>query len=128
LALVLHLNPLATQLPANLPALLKKCPQFENCKPKKREFFMKELNIPEQSTTESPCETGAVAAMTAQPEALNLLEVMEICSELCVTHPARLLQILEECAVSPEITVAPLVAEIMSLKGSRFGRRLEQIH
>ena len=29
---------------------------------------------------------------------------MEICSELCVTHPLRLLQILEECAVSPEIT------------------------
>jgi len=53
---------------------------------------------------------------------------MEICSDLCVTHPLRLLQILEECAVSPEITVAPIFAEIMSLKVSRFGRRLDQIH
>lgn len=89
---------------------------------------MKELNMSEQSTSEPPCETAT--AMTAdQPEAINLLEVMEICSDLCVTHPARLLQILEECAVSPEITaLAATVAEIMWLKCSRFGKRLEQIH
>ena len=85
------------------------------------------MNMSELSTNEPPCET-ATAMTAAQPEAINLLEVMEICSDLCVTHPARLLQILEECAVSPEITVAPLVAEIMWLKGSRFGKRLEQIH
>ena len=88
---------------------------------------MKELNMSEQSTSELPCET-TTAMTAAQPEAINLLEVIEICSDLCVTHPARLLQILEECAVSPEITVAPLVAEIMWLKCSRFGKRLEQIH
>lgn len=93
-------------------------------------------NMSEQSTNESPREDAVTAATaTAQPEAvnfppeaINLLEVMEICSDLCVTHPLRLLQILEECAVSPDITVAPLFAEIMSLKVSRFGRRLEQIH
>lgn len=87
----------------------------------------------EQLTNELPRDAASAAtvqpeAMTYQSEAINLLEVMEICSELCVTHPFRLLQILEECSVSPEITVAPLFAEIMSLKVSRFGRRLEQIH
>lgn len=87
----------------------------------------------EQSTNELPLEAATAItvqpeAMTSQPEAMNLLEVMEICSELCLTHPFRLLQILEEYAVSPEITVAPIFAEIMSLKVSRFGRRLEQIH
>lgn len=90
----------------------------------------------EQSTNELPQDVASAATATVQPEAItvqmeeaiNLLEVMEICSDLCVTHPFRLLQILEECAVSPEITVAPLLAEIMSLKVSRFGRRLEQIH
>jgi hypothetical protein len=56
---------------------------------------MKELNMSEQSTSELPCETGA-AVPAAQPEAINLLEVLEICSDLCVTHPARLLQILED--------------------------------
>jgi len=92
-------------------------------------------NMSEQSTNESPREDAPTAtaavqpeAVTFQPEAINLLEVMEICSDLCVTHPLRLLQILEECAVSPEITVAPIFAEIMSLKVSRFGRRLDQIH
>lgn len=93
-------------------------------------------NMSEQSTNESPREDAVTAAtataqpeaVTFPPEAINLIEVMEICSDLCVTHPLRLLQILEECAVSPEITVAPLFAEIMSLKVSRFGRRLEQIH
>jgi hypothetical protein len=90
----------------------------------------------EQSTNELSQDAATTAATaTVQPEAMNfqkdainLLEVMEVCSELCVTHPLRLLQILEECAVSPEITVAPIFDEIMSLKVSRFGRRLEQIH
>jgi len=91
-------------------------------------------NMSEQSTNEllrdaaTATATAQPEAVTFQPEAINLLEVMEICSDLCVTHPLRLLQILEECAVSPEITVAPIFAEIMSLKVSRFGRRLEQIH
>ena len=82
----------------------------------------------EHPTNESPRDAATAAAATAQSEAINLLEVMESCSDLCVTHPLRLLQILEECAVSPEITVAPIFAEIMSLKVSRFGRRLDQIH
>ncbi len=87
----------------------------------------------EQLTNELPRDSASAAmvqpeAITFQPEAIDLLEVMEICSDLCVTHPFRLLQILEECAVSPEITVAPLFVEIMSLKVSRFGRRLDQIH
>ncbi len=92
-------------------------------------------NMSEQSRNESPRDsatadtaTAQPEAITPQPEAINLLEMMEVCSELCVTHPLHLLQILEECAVSPEITVAPIFAEIMSLKFSRFGRRLEQIH
>ena len=87
----------------------------------------------EQLTNELPRDAATAATvqpetMTFQSEEINLLEVMEICSELCVTHPFRLLQILEECSVSPEITLPPLFAEIMSLKVSRFGRRLEQIH
>jgi len=89
-------------------------------------------NMSEHSVNESPLEAAAVMnqpeAAAFQPEAINLLEVMEICSDLCVTHPFRLLQILEECAVSPEITPPPIFAEIMSLKVSRFGKRLEQIH
>ena len=92
-------------------------------------------NMSEQSTNELLQDAATAAAATAQPEAvtfrqeaINLLEVMEICSDLCVTHPLRLLQILEECAVSPDITIAPIFAEIMSLKVSRFGRRLDQIH
>lgn len=90
-------------------------------------------NMSEQLTNESPLEAATAVTVQPetvnfQPEAINLLEVMEICSDLCVTHPFRLLQILEECAVSPEITVAPIFAEIMSLKVSRFGKRLEQIH
>ena len=92
-------------------------------------------NMSEQSTNKLSQDAATTAAATVQPEAMNfqkdainLLEVMEVCSELCVTHPLRLLQILEECAVSPEITVAPIFDEIMSLKVSRFGRRLEQIH
>lgn len=88
----------------------------------------------EQLTNELPRDAATATAtdqpeaMTFQRDAINLLEVMEICSELCVTHPFRLLQILEECSVSPEITLPLLFAEIMSLKVSRFGRRLEQIH
>lgn len=83
-------------------------------------------NMSEQSTNELPRDTATAATTTAQPEAItfqpeeaiNLLEVMEICSDLCVTQPLHLLQILEECAVSPEITPPPLLAEIMSLKVS----------
>lgn len=93
-------------------------------------------NMSEQSTNELSLEAASAAAiataqseaMSLQPEAINLLEVMEICSDLCVTHPVHLLQILDECAVSPEITLPVLFAEIMALKVSRFGRRLEQIH
>lgn len=89
---------------------------------------MSEQSINELSQDAASAATAQPEAITFQKDAINLLEVMEVCSELCVTRPLRLLQILEECAVSPEITVAPIFAEIMSLKVSRFGRRLEQIH
>ncbi len=88
---------------------------------------MEKLIMSEQSTNDLPSET-VVPPTSERGGELNLLEVMEICSDLCVTHPFRLLQILEECAVSPEITVVPLMAEIMSLKISPFGKRLRQIH
>ncbi len=78
----------------------------------------------EQSTNELPQDAATATAtvqqdaITVQSEAINLLELMEICSDLCLTQPFCLLQILEECAVSPEITPPPLFAEIMSLKVS----------
>ena len=47
----------------------------------------------EQSTNELPRDPASAAAtvqpeaMTFQSEAINLLEVMEICSELCLAQP-----------------------------------------
>lgn len=88
---------------------------------------MEEPNILEQLTDNLPGETVALTA-AAKSDGLNLIDVMEICSDLCVMHPAHLLQMLEESLISPEITLAPAFAEIMSLKVSPFGKRLTQIH
>jgi len=97
----------------------------------KTEIFMKELNLLEQRAHNPPSETAALqAAEMPEPDEMNLLEVMEFCSDICLAHPLNLLQIVQEhCAeVSSEICVVPLMAEIMSLKLSRFGKRLTQIH
>ena len=91
---------------------------------------MEEVNLPEQSINSLPSETAVPAAALPEPDEMNLLEVMEFCSDVCLAHPLCLLQIVEEhCAEnSSEICVVPLMAEIMSLKLSPFGRRLRQIH
>lgn len=92
---------------------------------------MKELILSEQHAGNLPSEAVALT-LAAMPESdeMNLLEVMEFCSDICLAHPLCLLQIVEEhCAEnSSEICVVPLMAEIMSLKLSPFGRRLRQIH
>ncbi len=95
---------------------------------------MEELFLLEQRADISPSEIVALlaaAAMSAEePDEMNLLEVMEFCSDICLAPPLCLLQIVREhCAENAsEICVAPLMAEIMSLKLSPFGRRLKQIH
>jgi len=91
-----------------------------------RRIFMEEPNILEQLTNSLPNETAV--PLTAKPDELTLIEVMEICSDLCVTHPFCLLQMLEEVLLLPEITLESAFAEIMSLKVSPFGKRLTQIH
>lgn len=92
---------------------------------------MEELNLWEQRAGNLPSETiSLLAAVMPESDEMNLLEVMEFCSDICLAHPLCLLQIVEEhCAEnSSEICVAPLMAEIMSLKLSPFARRLKQIH
>ena len=92
---------------------------------------MEEPNLSEQRADNLPSEPVALP-LTAMLESdeMNLLDVMELCSDICLAHPLCLLQIVQEhCAEdSLEICVAPLMAEIMSLKLSPFGRRLRQIH
>lgn len=92
---------------------------------------MEEPNLSEQRADNMPSKTVALP-LTAllESDELNLLDVMELCSDICLAHPLCLLQIVQEhCAEdSLEICVAPLMAEIMSLKLSPFGRRLRQIH
>ena len=72
----------------------------------------------------------AAAAMSEEPDEMNLLEVMELCSDICLAPPLCLLQIVQEHCIenSSEICIVPLMAEIMSLKLSPFARRLKQIH
>lgn len=89
----------------------------------------------EQSMNNLPCEfvapaTAAAAAATAEPERMNLLELMELCADICLAHPLCLLEIVEQhCAeTQTEICVAPLMTEIMSLRLSPFGQRFAQIH
>lgn len=93
---------------------------------------MEKLNIPEQSTANLPnCATTVNLASAAAEAELNLLEVMEIFSTICVTHPIRLLQILDECEAEenlPEIFRESAMSEFMSFKLSPFGKRLRQIH
>jgi hypothetical protein len=92
---------------------------------------MEEPNLSEQWADNLPGET-VVLPLTAmlEPDEMSLLDVMELCSDICLAHPLCLLQIVQEhCAEdSLEICVAPLMAEIMSLRLSPFGRRLRQIH
>ena len=88
---------------------------------------MEELNLTKQRADTPPSEIIALSVAT-KPDELTLLEVMEILSDLCVAHPLRLLEILEESLLLPEISLAPVMAEIMSLKVSTFGKRLTQIH
>ena len=106
--------------------------RFINQSISKPKIFMKELNLLEQWADNSPSETIAlpIAAAMPEPDEMNLLEVMEFCSDICLAHPLCLLQILEEhCAeTQTEICIVPLMAEIMSLKMSPFGKRLTQIH
>lgn len=93
---------------------------------------MEELSLLKQRADNLPSETVAPPlAALSEPVEMNLLEVMELCSDICLAHPLCLLQIVQEhCAEeqTSEICVVPLMAEIMSLKLSPFGRRLRQIH
>ena len=85
----------------------------------------------------SPSETIALPSQSSLPEEampdseeMTLLDLMEFCSDVCLRHPLTILEILHEhCAESQsESCVAPLMAEIMSLRLSPFGRRLRLIH
>ncbi len=57
----------------------------------------------------------------------NLLDVMEICSNMCLSQLLAA-QILEEGEDLSEICGAKLAGEIALLKISPFGKRLAQIH
>lgn len=59
--------------------------------------------------------------------ALNLLDVMEICSNMCLSQMLAE-RILEEGADLSEVCDAKLAGEISLLKVSPFGKRLAQIH
>lgn len=95
---------------------------------------MEEASLLEHWAINSPSEIVArrelTAAMTEEPDEMNLLEVMEFCSDVCLASPLYLLQIVREHCIenSAEICIAPLMAEIMSLKMSAFGQRVSQIH
>lgn len=83
-------------------------------------FYMSELSTNNLSNP----------ATAAGEDDLNLIEIMEIFSTICVTHPIRLLQILDDCAdeCSSEDSRNSSMAEFMSLKLSPFGRRFRKIH
>lgn len=86
---------------------------------------MEKLIMSNQPLDNQPSRTVA-AATEAE---LNLLEVMEIFSWLCVTDPILLLQILDDCAADVSaISRESSMAEFMWLKLSPFGRRLKQIY
>ncbi|MDQ3751223.1 MAG: hypothetical protein M3367_19730 [Acidobacteriota bacterium] len=81
----------------------------------------------EQSMNNFP--SCATTIVTTVEDDLNLIEVMEIFSTICVTHPIRLLQILDECEEdTPDICRGSSIAGFMSLKLSPFGRRFREIH
>ena len=88
----------------------------------------------EHSMNNLPCEFVASAiaatAATVELERMNLLELMELCADICLAHPLCLLEIVEQhCAeTQTEVFVVPLMVEIMSLRLSPFGQRLAQIH
>jgi hypothetical protein len=73
------------------------------------------------------CSDGSADAVTFRRSDKICFEVMRFFSDLCVTASLPFAN-SGECAVSPDITNRADFAEIMSLKDSRFGRRLEQIH
>ena len=58
---------------------------------------------------------------------LNLLDVMEICSNMCLSQLLAA-QILQEDEDLSEICGAELAGEIALLKITPFGKRLAQIH
>lgn len=66
---------------------------------------------------------------TVEKDDLDLTQVMEIFSTICVTHPVRLMEILETCAgcLSEDFRESSM-AEFMSLKQSAFGKRMTLIH
>jgi len=65
--------------------------------------------------------------MPQDDHTLNLLDVMEICSNMCLSQLLAA-QILEEGEDLSEICDAKLAGEIALLRVSPFGKRLAQIH
>lgn len=86
---------------------------------------MEKLNVSEQRAGNLP---GDAMALEAKADEFNLLEVMELFSDICLTDSLYLLQTLHESANVPEICIEPAMTDIVSLKLSPFGRRLRQIH
>lgn len=85
----------------------------------REKIYMSELSTNDFSNPEA----------SAEKNNLDLIEVMEIFSTICVTHPIRLMEILETCAgcLSEDFRESSM-AEFMSLKQSAFGRRMTLIH
>lgn len=91
-----------------------------------RRFFrakgFRVIQMPDESTNINRDELPS--ALTS--DTLNLLDVMEICSHMCLSEMLAA-QILEGADLS-EVCNQKLADEIALLKVSPFGKRLAQIH
>ena len=122
MALVLHFAVPGNALFSNFSQVAETRQAFRN--QQQKGIFMEELFLLERQADISPSEIVALLAATAMSEEadeMNLLEVMEFCSDVCLAHPLCLLQIVHCIENSSEICIAPLMAEIMQLKLSPFG-------
>lgn len=90
---------------------------------------LKRAGLSPSDTVAFPCHSVMTETAILEPEEMTLLDVMEFCSDVCLAHPLAILEILHEhCAeTSTESCVVPLMAEIMELRLSSFGRRLRLI-
>lgn len=86
---------------------------------------MEKLNISEQRAGNLPSDA---VGLEVKADEFNLLEVMELFADICLTDSLYLLQTLHESEGVPERCIEPAMTDIVSLKLSPFGRRLRQIH
>lgn len=74
------------------------------------------------------CPTSEKRAIETTPDVeLTLTDVMEICSNMYLTHRLAL-EILGECEEFSELCEQSWIPEILSGKFPPFARRLAQIH